>query len=100
MNESNRIQTGVDEITDGTEQLLTATADMAQEKVVQARNRLTAALDAAKETCANIQRKTVETAKVADQKIRANPYQAIGIAFGVGAVVGILLSRRQRLPRE
>lgn len=32
-------------------------------------------------------------ARTADQKIRDNPYQAVGIAFGVGLIVGLLLTR-------
>ena len=32
--------------------------------------------------------------KTADQKIRENPYQAVGIAFGLGLIVGLLLTRR------
>jgi len=40
------------------------------------------------------QAKAVESAKVADQAIREHPYPAIGLAFGVGLLVGILVSRR------
>ena len=32
-------------------------------------------------------------ARTADQKIRENPYQAVGIAFGLGLIVGLLLTR-------
>jgi len=34
--------------------------------------------------------------KYADDRIRANPYQAIAAAAGVGLLVGILLGRRDR----
>ena len=34
------------------------------------------------------------SAKATDQAIRENPYKSIGIAFGVGALIGYLLSRR------
>ena len=97
MNEQiNRIQGDVDNITDEAKSLLDATADVASEKVVQARNRLTSALAAAKDACATVQAKTVESAKAADKVIRDNPYQAIGIAFAVGALVGFLLNRRDK----
>jgi ElaB/YqjD/DUF883 family membrane-anchored ribosome-binding protein len=86
----------VDTIADETRDLIEATADAADHKVVQARNRLTAALDAAKNTYTSVQKKAVNSAKATDKVIRANPYQAIGIAFGVGAVVGFLLSRRSK----
>lgn len=94
--ETNRIQTRVNDITDDTKALLEATADVASEKVVQARNRLNSALAAAKDGCVTLQKKTVESAKVADKVIRDNPYQAIGIAFTVGALVGFLLNRREK----
>ena len=38
--------------------------------------------------------KTVERAKAADQVIRTHPYQTIGIAFGLGLLVGLLARRR------
>jgi len=40
------------------------------------------------------QAKAVESAKVADQAIHEHPYPAIGLAFGIGLLVGILVSRR------
>jgi ElaB/YqjD/DUF883 family membrane-anchored ribosome-binding protein len=95
-NETNRIQSGVDDVANDTQALLAATADVVEEKVVQARSRLTAALAAAKDTCVTLQKKTVESAKVADKAIRENPYQAMGVAFGIGAIVGFLLSRRDK----
>jgi ElaB/YqjD/DUF883 family membrane-anchored ribosome-binding protein len=93
-NETDRIKSSVNAITDDTKALLAATADVAEEKVVRARNRLSAALAAAKDTYVDLQEKTVEGAKAADKVIRDNPYQAIGIAFTVGAILGFLLNRR------
>ena len=73
---------------------MTATADVAGEKVAEARKRLAAALDSTKEIAGRVRDKAVEGAKAADDTVRENPYQAIGIAFGVGALVGYLVSRR------
>ncbi len=87
------VRDSVDKITDDTQALLAATAEAAGEKVAQARNQLAAITAAAKDTCAVAQRKAVESARAADTAIRKNPYQALGIAFGVGALVGFLLSR-------
>ena len=39
--------------------------------------------------------KAVESAKAADQAVREHPYQAIGIATGVGAIVGYLAVRQR-----
>ena len=73
---------------------MAATADVAGEKVGEARQRLAAALDSAKEIAGRVRDKAVEGAKAADETVRGNPYQAIGIAFGVGALVGYLAVRR------
>ena len=40
--------------------------------------------------------KTVDGVKAADELVRDNPYQTLAIAFGVGAVIGLLLGRRDR----
>jgi ElaB/YqjD/DUF883 family membrane-anchored ribosome-binding protein len=74
--------------------LMAATADVAGEKVNEARKRLAAALERGKEMCDRAREKVVEGAKATDQAVREHPYQAIGIAFGVGALVGYLLTRR------
>jgi ElaB/YqjD/DUF883 family membrane-anchored ribosome-binding protein len=74
--------------------LMAATADVAGEKVGEARKRLAAALESGTEIYGRVRDRAVEGAKVADQTVRENPYQAIGIALGVGALIGYLLSRR------
>jgi ElaB/YqjD/DUF883 family membrane-anchored ribosome-binding protein len=74
--------------------LLAATAHVAEAKVVEARKRLTAAIDKGRETWNAVQEKAVAGAKATDQVIRDHPYQAIGVALGVGALIGFLLSRR------
>jgi ElaB/YqjD/DUF883 family membrane-anchored ribosome-binding protein len=74
--------------------LMTATADVAGEKVGEARKRLAAALDSAKEMAGCVRDKAVAGAKVADKTVRENPYQAIAIGVGVGALIGYLLGRR------
>ena len=74
--------------------LIAATADVAGEKVGEARKRLAAALESGKEIYGRVREKAVEGAKVADQTVRENPYQAIAIAVGVGAVLGFLVARR------
>ena len=81
---------------ENSQNLLDSAADAAGEKVEEARNRLASAMEAARETYSRMQDKAVQGAKATDKAIRENPYQAIGIAFGVGALVGFLLSRRGR----
>ena len=74
--------------------LMAATADVAGEKVGEARKRLAAALERGKEIYGRVREKAVEGAKAADVAGHEHPYQAIGIALGVGAVIGFLVARR------
>ena len=74
--------------------LMAATADVAGEKVGDARKRLAAALERAKEIASNVRDKAIAGAKATDEAVHEHPYQAIGIALGVGALIGYLISRR------
>jgi ElaB/YqjD/DUF883 family membrane-anchored ribosome-binding protein len=74
--------------------LMAATADVAGEKVAEARKRVAAALERAKEACCCVREKAVEEAKAADAAVHQHPYQAIAIAFGVGALIGYLATHR------
>jgi ElaB/YqjD/DUF883 family membrane-anchored ribosome-binding protein len=74
--------------------LMSATSDVAGEKVGDARKRLAAALERAREIAGNVRDKAVAGAKATDEAVREHPYQAIAIGVGVGAVIGYLLARR------
>ena len=74
--------------------LMTATADVAGEKVGEARQRVAAALERAREIAGNVRDKAVAGAKAADEAVHEHPYQAIAIGVGVGALLGYLLARR------
>ncbi len=80
------------------EALLLATAGDLSEKARGARARLAAALERAKATCADVQEQTIAAAKAAAKKtdivIREHPYQSIGIAFGIGLLIGVLVTRK------
>ena len=73
--------------------LLAATADVAGDKVTDARKRLTAALDNSKALLGKVRDGVADQAKAADEVIRDNPYQAIFISLGVGVLVGYLAAR-------
>ena len=74
--------------------LLTATADVGGQKVEEARRRLSAALERGREICGRVREKVVEGAKATDAVVHKHPYQAIGIAVGVGALLGYLVANR------
>jgi ElaB/YqjD/DUF883 family membrane-anchored ribosome-binding protein len=73
---------------------LKATAGQAGEKLTELRGRLAAALESAKATCHRLEEQTVAAAKATDRTIREHPYESIGIAFGVGLLVGVLVGRK------
>ena len=60
------------------------------------RARLEAATEKAKEVCNRLQEETVAAMKATDKAVREHPYQAIGIAFGVGVLIGVLVARSRR----
>jgi ElaB/YqjD/DUF883 family membrane-anchored ribosome-binding protein len=76
------------------EELLKATAGDMSDKAKAARSRLGEALDKAKANCYRIEEKTVAAAGATDKIIREHAYESIGIAFGVGLLIGILVARK------
>ena len=51
-------------------------------------------IDELKVALERAEEKAVERAKAADRVIREHPYQTIGVAFGLGLLIGVLVSRR------
>jgi ElaB/YqjD/DUF883 family membrane-anchored ribosome-binding protein len=80
-------------IKDG-EQLLKAGARELGERGVAARERLGAALEVAKDTQRRLQERAIASAKATNLMIREHPYESLGIAFGIGVLLGILANRR------
>jgi ElaB/YqjD/DUF883 family membrane-anchored ribosome-binding protein len=76
------------------EDLMKATTGQAGDKITELRGRLTAVLESAKDTCSRLEEKTVAAAKATDRTIRDHPYESLGIAFGVGLLVGVLVTRK------
>jgi ElaB/YqjD/DUF883 family membrane-anchored ribosome-binding protein len=78
--------------------LLEATAHDVSAKATEARSRLAVTLERAKATCVDWEERALDATKIAaekaDQTIRQHPYESIGVAFGVGLLIGVLVSRR------
>ena len=74
--------------------LMTSTADMAGEKVGDARKGLAAAVESGREFYDRVHDKTVDGIQSAGQAVHEHPYPVIGVALGVGALIGYLLTRR------
>ena len=95
-NEANmeRLVTDLKTLSHDAEAMLHATAGQAGDKMTELRARLTSALESTKATYRKIEEKTVAGAKVADKTIREHPYESIGVAFGMGLLIGVLAGRR------
>ncbi|OGA69507.1 MAG: hypothetical protein A3G83_01265 [Betaproteobacteria bacterium RIFCSPLOWO2_12_FULL_68_20] len=81
-----------------TEDLLRATASQAGEKVAAARERIQASLASAKAKLGEAERvmldSTKQAARVTDEYVHQHPWTAVGIAAGIGLLLGVLISRR------
>lgn len=80
------------------EEILRATADMAGEKIVELRGQISERLEDAKERLIDVENeligKTRAAAQATDVYVRENPWHAVGIAAGIGLLIGIFSSRR------
>jgi ElaB/YqjD/DUF883 family membrane-anchored ribosome-binding protein len=80
------------------EELLRATASKAGEKVTAARHKVEDSLHRAKTELAEVNDelidKGVEASRATNEYVRDNPWHAVGIAVGIGLVIGLLISRR------
>jgi ElaB/YqjD/DUF883 family membrane-anchored ribosome-binding protein len=92
--ETQAISNDMGQLAEDARALMAATADVAGEKVGEARKRLAAALERGREICGRVKEKAVEGAKAADVAVHEHPYQAIAIGVGVGVLLGYLLGRR------
>lgn len=85
-------------VVDDAEALLAATAGQTGEKIEQLRARAKESLAAAKtrlqDAGSEIQNRAKAAAKSTDDYVHENPWAAIGIAAGIGFLVGSLTSRR------
>ena len=75
------------------EKALGSTTGEAGEKFDELRDRLRTALHNDHFSFDTIKQETVRLAKQADTLVRENPYYTAGIAAGIGAIIGILVSR-------
>ncbi|MEO8464394.1 MAG: DUF883 family protein [Gammaproteobacteria bacterium] len=84
------------------ESLLGATAarggEVIGEKIQEVRSRAEESVRAAKDRLAAIEEDALERAQAlagdTNEYVRENPWQAVGIAAGIGLVLGLLVSRR------
>ena len=80
------------------EEILKATAGQAGEKMADLRARLQDHLHSARQSLAEAQaavmERTKEVARATDDYVHDNPWRSIGIAGGIGFIIGLLIGRR------
>ncbi|MDO8959778.1 MAG: YqjD family protein [Rhodocyclaceae bacterium] len=80
------------------EELLRATASQAGDKAADLRARIQSRLTDAKIKLADAEAAVVERAKLvgraADDYVHDNPWRSVGVAAGIGFIVGLLIGRR------
>jgi len=91
---SERLLSDLKAIVQDGEELLEASAKDLTQKGAAARERLSAALEVAKETRRKLQAQAASGIEATGRLVCAHPYRSIGFALGIGFVVGMLLKRR------
>jgi ElaB/YqjD/DUF883 family membrane-anchored ribosome-binding protein len=80
------------------EALLRATSTQTGEKIQEVRARAEESLRQARARLSEVEeealRRARELADATEEYVRDNPWQSVGIAAGIGLVLGILISRR------
>ncbi len=80
------------------EELLKATAGDASVSAAELRGRIQARLQQAKQNMAELQEvavaKVKEAGKATDAYVHDNPWKSVGVAAGVGLLLGALLTRK------
>lgn len=80
------------------EALLKATSAQTGERIQEVRARAEQSLRQARERLVEVEeealRRARELADATEEYVRDNPWQSVGIAAGIGLVLGILISRR------
>lgn len=94
----NPVARDIQNVVSDAQDLLKAAQDTGSEKMGEMRAKMQAQIDAARQTLTELQRSVQDGAQVAinttDEYVRANPWRAVGISAGIGALIGFLIARR------
>ena len=97
-NGSNPIARDIQNVVSDAQELLKTVQTEGQSKLAEVKGQVQVKLDSAKQMLGELGTQVQDGAKQAmdttDAYVRANPWRAIGIAAGVGALVGFLITRR------
>jgi ElaB/YqjD/DUF883 family membrane-anchored ribosome-binding protein len=92
--EGNQLTENFKSVTNDAENFVKETASGLGDRARDARARLAASLASARDSLGRLNEKAIEGAKATDKVIRDHPYPSIGIAFGVGILIGVLVTRK------
>jgi ElaB/YqjD/DUF883 family membrane-anchored ribosome-binding protein len=91
---TDRLVTDLKTITRDAEELLKTMSGERGNGSHELRVRLSSAIESAKATYLRLEEKAVAGVKATDKVIRGHPYESLGVAFGVGLLVGVLVARK------
>jgi ElaB/YqjD/DUF883 family membrane-anchored ribosome-binding protein len=94
----NPVARDIQNVVSDAQDLLKTVQDTGAEKMGEMRAKMQTQIDAARQTLVELQQSVQDGAKVAidstDEYVRSNPWRAVGISAGIGALVGFLIARR------
>ena len=91
---SEKLVTDLKRVVRDSEELLQDSAEAVGEKAHELRDRMTRVLELAKVAGRRLELKVKQGTNAADSVIRDHAYQSLGIAFGVGVLIGVLVARK------
>jgi ElaB/YqjD/DUF883 family membrane-anchored ribosome-binding protein len=93
-----RVMADVNAVLGDAEDLLRQAAQASGEQASELRRRAQALIASAKTRVVDMEHKVVDTtrqaAKATDHWVHDNPWKAIGVAAGIGVLIGLLINRR------
>ncbi len=96
--QSNPVARDIQNVVSDAQDLLKTVQTDGEGKLNEMRAKVQAQIDTARQTLAELQATVSDGAKVAmsttDEYVRANPWRAVGISAGIGALLGFLIARR------
>ena len=91
---TDRLVSDLKTVTKDAEELLKTVSGEEGNGSHEIRMRLSSAIESAKATYRRLEEKAVAGAKATDKVIREHPYESLGVAFGLGLLVGVLVTRK------
>ncbi len=92
--EKDHTQRALDEAKNAARQTGENVKSQANEMIETGRETVRRFGDAWQSTKNNIQEKAATSVKATDRVIRDHPYESLGIAFGIGVLLGVLINRK------